>query len=263
MKNPLTIFARFLMLKPKKSFGQNFLKSKDIARNIVELLDIKEDDVVIEIGPGLGALTEFLYQKPKKELILIELDKEVFGLLEKNYKEATLINMDASELDLSALSDVKIIGNLPYNMYAKILVNLIDQQSHISKMVFMLQKEVAQRLITRSEDKSWLWAYVNTYFDVYYAFSVPGRFFYPVPKVVSGVIVFDKKPHIPDFDKNDYKAFLKKIFSNKRKMLKQKIVIEDKYATRRADELSIDDILNIYKTFSCLNKNTFTSTPLL
>jgi Dimethyladenosine transferase (rRNA methylation) len=74
------------MLKPKKTFGQNFLKSKNIAHSIVELLDVKEDDTVIEIGPGLGALTEFLYQKPKKELILVELDKDIFGLLEKKYK---------------------------------------------------------------------------------------------------------------------------------------------------------------------------------
>ncbi len=251
------------MLKPKKSFGQNFLKSKDIARNIVELLDIKENDTVFEIGPGLGALTEFLYQKPKKELILVELDKEIFKLLEETYKNTKLMNIDASILDLSGFSNIKLIGNLPYNMYAKILINLIDQQKHISKMVFMLQKEVSERLMANTKDKSWLWAYANTFFDVRYAFSVPGRFFYPVPKVISGVVVFDKKPNIPNFDLIDYKAFLKKIFSNKRKMLKQKIAIDNNYATKRADELSIDEILELYNTFSCLNKSAFISTPAL
>ncbi|MGC9143528.1 16S rRNA (adenine(1518)-N(6)/adenine(1519)-N(6))-dimethyltransferase RsmA [Hydrogenobaculum sp.] len=251
------------MLKPKKSFGQNFLKSKNIANSIVELLDVKEYDLVIEIGPGLGALTEFLYQKPKKELILVELDKDIFRLLEEKYKDAKLINIDASKLDLSAYEKAKIIGNLPYNMYANILINMINQEEHISKMVFMLQKEVGERLVSNSKDKSWLWAYVNTYFEVSYAFSVPGRFFNPVPKVTSSVIVFNKKEQTPSFPKKDYMEFLKKLFSNKRKMLKQKLSIEDKYAFKRAEELSLEDIENIYNTLSCLNKNAFTSTPAL
>ncbi|GAB6077369.1 16S rRNA (adenine(1518)-N(6)/adenine(1519)-N(6)) -dimethyltransferase RsmA [Hydrogenobaculum acidophilum] len=251
------------MLKPKKSFGQNFLKSKNIANSIVELLDVKEDDTLIEIGPGLGALTEFLYQKPKKELILVELDKDIFKLLEETYKNAKLLNIDASKLDLSIYEKAKVIGNLPYNMYANILINMVNQEEHISKMVFMLQKEVGERLISNSKDKSWLWAYVNTYFEVSYAFSVPGRFFNPVPKVVSGVVVFDKKPKTPRLDKEDYKVFLKKIFANKRKMLKQKLDVDEKYAKKRVDELSIEEILDIYSTFSCLSKNAFTSTPAL
>lgn len=251
------------MLKPKKSFGQNFLKSKNIANSIVELLDVKEDDTVVEIGPGLGALTEFLYQKSKKELILVELDKDVFELLKEKYKNATLLNKDASSIDLSNYKNVKVIGNLPYNMYANILVNMINQEKYISKMVFMLQKEVGERLITDSKDKSWLWAYANTYFEVYYAFSVPGRFFEPVPKVVSGVLVFNKKENIPSFQKEDYMQFLKKIFSNRRKMLKQKLNIQNKYALKRVEELSLEDIKDIYNTLSCLSKNAFTSTPAL
>jgi 16S rRNA (adenine1518-N6/adenine1519-N6)-dimethyltransferase len=251
------------MLKPKKTFGQNFLKSKNIAHSIVELLDVKEDDTVIEIGPGLGALTEFLYQKPKKELILVELDKDIFGLLEKKYKNATLLNEDASLVDLSNYKNLKVIGNLPYNMYASILINMINQEKYISKMVFMLQKEVGERLITDSKDKSWLWAYANTYFDIHYAFSVPGRFFEPVPKVTSCVLVFDKKEDTPSFEKQNYMDFLKKIFSNRRKMLKHKLNIEDKYALKRVEELSLEDIKYIYNTLSCFNKNTFTSTPAL
>ncbi len=244
------------MLKPKKSFGQNFLKSKDIAKNIVELLIMSQDDNIIEIGPGFGALTEFLYQKQRKTLTLVEFDKEVFELLKEKYKDIIILNQDASKLILEK-NNLKIIGNLPYNMYANILINFIDQHEHISKMVFMLQKEVCERLVSNSKDKSWLWAYANTYFDIRYAFSVPGRFFYPVPKVVSGVVVFDKKPQTPNLDKDQYKAFLKKIYSNRRKMLKQKILIDEIYASKRAEEISIEEILYIYNTFSCLNKNSF------
>ncbi len=250
------------MLKPKKSFGQNFLKSKDIAKNIVELLNISQNDTIIEIGPGRGALTDFLYKKPKN-LILVELDIDIFRLLASKYNEAILLNQDASTIEISSSgNNLKIIGNLPYNMYTNILINMVRQRSFISKMVFMLQKEVSERLISSSKDKSWLWAYINTFFDVRYAMSVPGRFFYPMPKVTSGVIVLDKKPS-KEIEDDKYMRFLKNLYKDRRKMLKQKIDIEETHAKKRVEELTLEDIIHIYKTFSWDSKNLLTSAPAL
>lgn len=243
------------MITPKKRFSQNFLKSKDIAKKIVSLLDMSEEDTIIEIGPGEGALTDFLY-KQTKNLILIELDRDIYNILTVKYKEAILLNENASLTNICNLgTSLKIVGNLPYGEYANIIVNMINHRECISKMVFMVQKEVALRLIANSKDKSWLWAYTNTFFDIRYALSVPGRFFYPVPKVVSGVLVFDKKIVYPNIEDKAYITFLKTIYANKRKMLKQKLKTCSHYDIKRADELGLEDILYLYNIFSCSNKN--------
>lgn len=192
--------------KAKKSLGQNFLQDKNIARKIVDSLAITSEDRVLEIGPGQGALTEFIEQAGPREFMLLEKDYNLAPMLEEKYPEATVIQADALKFDWSTLSKSgkwKVVGNLPYNVASKLIWDIVSL-SQAEVCVFMVQHEVALRLTAECGNRQYggLGAWVQSFCETRYLFKVPPTVFRPQPKIDSGVVKFislpdEKKPVNP------------------------------------------------------------------
>jgi len=243
------------MVKPKKSLGQHFLKSKGVVEKIAESLEISPTDTVVEIGPGTGVLTEEILKREPKKLIALELDRELYNLLKEKFEKNPkfeVINTDATKVDFCKFGKpIKLVGNLPYNVGSLIVLNTVRAKDCIDRAVYMLQKEVAERLTLKHKKPSWLGILLNTFFETEYLMSVPPRFFNPPPKVVSAVIKLVPKKEQPNIDIDNYKRFLEKLFSQRRKMLKQKLPLNVlKKANidphKRVEELSLTDFINLY-----------------
>ena len=250
------------MVVPKKRFGQHFLKSKGVVEKIADALEITPEDTVVEIGPGTGVLTEELLKREPKKLVALELDRELIPLLEekfKGYPQFEVINADASKVDFCKFGkNLKLVGNLPYNVGSLIVLNTVLSKDCVDRAVYMLQKEVAERLTLRHRKPSWLGIFLNTFFDTEYLMSVPPRFFDPPPKVVSAVIRMTPKGGTPDYDLSDYKRFLERLFSDRRKMLRKKLpqeVLERANVdpTKRVEELNLEDFKRLYEAWKDSN----------
>jgi len=251
-------------MRIKKELGQHFLKSQGVLKKIVEVAEISSDDIVVEIGAGQGALTEAIlrYSSPKK-LFAIEIDEELYEFLKEKFKNSPIeiIKADAVKVDFSKFGkELIVVGNLPYNVASQIIVKVIHSSPYIKRAVFMVQKEVALKLTLKDKKLSSLGILLNTFFDTEYIMSVPRTFFYPPPKVVSAVIKITpkKNPPIPISQISHYERFLKKIFSQKRKMLKNKLPLKilkeaSVEPTKRVDELTLEDFIKLFslwKNFS-------------
>ena len=208
------------MIIPKKSLGQNFLIDKNIAKKIVNSLIIK-DKVIIEIGPGTGFLTkEILLKKPKK-LILIEKDIELFKKLKLKFLETDFIdifNSDALIFDFNKYKNIKIISNLPYNISTKLIIKLLINYSNINEMLFMVQKEVANKFIYKEAIKKNKYnLFINYLSNQKLLFNITNKVFYPKPKIQSSLIkIF---PYNKLINKKTLYEFNVKIFRNKRKKI--------------------------------------------
>jgi 16S rRNA (adenine1518-N6/adenine1519-N6)-dimethyltransferase len=179
----------------KKSFGQNFLVDENYVRQIIEAVDPREDDLIIEIGPGRGALTERLLEKAGK-VVALELDRDMVPLLRQKFEPVQnfeLIDGDALDFDFEQLvgdRKAKLVANLPYNISTAILQRLIDQRAAFSEMVLMFQKEVVERITAQpgSGDRGFLTVLVGAYLEAEHLFDVPPRSFRPIPKVDSSIV---------------------------------------------------------------------------
>ncbi|NPB05582.1 MAG: ribosomal RNA small subunit methyltransferase A [Aquificae bacterium] len=244
------------MVRPKKFLGQHFLRSKGVVEKIADALAVKPDDLLVEVGPGTGVLTEELLKRGPKKLVALEVDRELVPLLRERFSSFPAFEVreaDATEVDFCSFGKpIKLVGNLPYNVGSLIVLNAIRAKDCLERAVFMLQKEVAERLTLRHKKPSWLGVLLNTFFDAEYLMSVPPRFFYPPPKVVSAVIRMKPKESQPPYDLEDYKSFLERLFAQRRKMLKQKLPEEVlKKAgvdpAKRVEELSVEDFKRLYE----------------
>lgn len=217
--------------KFSKSLGQNFLIDGNIINNIAETAELDENCGVIEIGPGFGTLTQVLCSKAKK-VVAIEVDKS----LEKVHKETLdydnikIIYEDFMKVDVVKLideefqgMDVKIVANLPYYITTPIIMKILEERYKISKIVVMVQKEVAERLNSTAGSKEYgaITLAVNYRADTRIAMIVPNTVFMPRPKVDSAVISFDilDKPRIQVLDENMLFAVIKASFGQRRKTL--------------------------------------------
>jgi len=251
----------------KKKFGQNFLQDKNIIKKIVDTAPITEKDLVIEIGPGSGALTEFLTAKAKTISYEIDLDlKEIldskFGnndnsiiifddFLKRNIKE------DISKINYNKLY---VVANLPYYITTPIIDKIIKEKLDIDMMVLMVQKEVGERFTSKegTKDYSSITVYLNYYFDLKKEFVISRNVFYPKPNVDSMIISLSKKKD--KIKVNNEELFLKLIrdsFQFKRKTLKNNLKNYDwnkikEYLdnneineTVRAEELSLNNYIEI------------------
>jgi len=184
----------------KKKLGQNFLIDKNINEKIIEAASISKEDVVIEIGPGLGNLTQILCENAKK-VISIEVDKEFKRIHEDilNYDNLEIIYDDFMKVDLNKIlepfnkDEIKVVANLPYYITTPIIMKLLEEKYPINKIVVMIQKEVAERFASSpgSKDYGAITLAINYYTETHYAFTVPPSVFVPRPKVSSAVVVFD------------------------------------------------------------------------
>lgn len=251
-----------MSFKTKKHLGQHLLIAEGVLEKIVEFANITQDDIVVEIGVGTGNLTEKLLQKKPAILYGIEIDETAYKIIEerfKGYKNFILIKSDFFNVNLFEIAKdkkIKLIGNLPYNVASLILVNIVFYKDIIKNAVFMVQKEVAEKLIAKpkSKDYTFLSVFIQSFFKVEYLMSVPARFFSPPPKVTSAVIKLTPIENKDIQDIKAYKGFVSEIFANRRRMLRTKIDTEilqkaNIKETARVEELSIEDIKNLFKIY--------------
>ncbi len=209
----------------KKSLGQHFLKTPSVAQHIVALLQPSPRDRILEIGPGPGALTDLLRKIPPAELLLIEKDDKwarYHAQIDSPYPTRRVLHQDAltfSWKDL--LSEWKIISNLPYNIASPLIWDIVSNVSGLSRAVFMVQKEVAERLIAQPDrhDYGALSVWVQSFVRVEWGFAVGPGHFAPPPKVDSAVVVVSPLSEKASFDPDRLSLLLKICFQQRRKQL--------------------------------------------
>ncbi|MBN1302330.1 MAG: ribosomal RNA small subunit methyltransferase A [Melioribacteraceae bacterium] len=243
-------------VKPIKRLGQNYLKDKNIIRKIVGVIDPCPDDIILEIGPGTGALTRELYGIPAK-YFAVEIDKRVIEDLKFEFKDINLINKSFLDVDLNLITDaeaLKVVGNIPYNITSPIIFKLIGARDFIASAVLMVQHEVAKRITAKrgSKDYGILSVILQFMADVQYCFKVSSNVFYPRPKVDSAVIIINfKKDTDTKVNTDLFAQVVKASFGNRRKTLKNSLsnsIFKDYNFNkinldfnRRAEELSVDE----------------------
>jgi len=213
--------------RPKRSLGQNFLTDPNIARKIVAALSIRPGDLVVEIGPGRGALTEFLMPSAARRVIGLEKDMALAQALAGRYPDLSLVNADALHFPwerLNALKNVRIIGNLPYNVASPILWDLMSLSASFTRAVFMVQREVAERIVAKPRTKQYggLTVWLQNFVAAEKLFVVSPCVFHPAPKVDSAVVAFTPKPQALRPKSGDLGALAKlvrRLFSMRRKQL--------------------------------------------
>ena len=214
-------------VRPAKSRGQNFLTSGGVADRIVKAAELCETDSIIEIGPGLGILTEKIATQPRRSLTLVELDTRLATRLQERFADVRVINADFLAIDFAALagdSRVKVIGNLPFNVAAAILRRLSDNSRMISRMVLMFQREVAARIrATPTEDAyGALSVFTALYWKIDLHFTVAAGSFHPRPKVDAEVLAFAPNPErsFAEDDERDVLETVRASFSAPRKTIR-------------------------------------------
>lgn len=211
---------------PRKRFGQNFLSDPDIIRALVDAIRPQPDDVMVEIGPGLGALTQPLL-KTLHHLHAVELDRDIVAWMQGHYPagKITIHNIDALKFDFATLGrKIRVVGNLPYNISTPILFHLLDQVDHIVDMHFMLQKEVVERMVAEPSTPEYgrLSVMLQYRLNMSYLFTVPPEAFDPAPKVESAfvrAVPFAAPPH-PARDEKLFGKIVTAAFAQRRKTLR-------------------------------------------
>ncbi|ABR30111.1 dimethyladenosine transferase [Thermosipho melanesiensis] len=249
-------FLKEYNVKLLKGLGQNFLTNTHIAKKIVERADINENDVVLEIGPGAGTLTEFLVLTGAK-IIAVEIDKRLKPILERfnKYDNIEIIFVDFLKFDVSVLpKGFKVVANIPYSITGMILKKILF--SDFSKAVLMVQKEVGDRLLLPpGADRNFLSVVVQSYTMVRKVFDVSKGNFVPRPKVDSVVLEFEKTEDFK-YDIKEFWDFVSKCFGAKRKTLQNnlkrftRIECFSKFdLKKRPQELENEEFLELFETF--------------
>ncbi len=261
----------------KKRFGQNFLIDTTIINHIVDSIQPQAEDLMIEIGPGLGAMTKPLLSR-LNFLNVIELDRDIIPKLIKNCEFSDIANKSkliVNEKDVLKFDfldfytqqaterKLRIVGNLPYNISTPVLFRLLGYRHLIEDMHFMLQKEVVDRITASPGIKSYgrLSVMLQTFCDTQALFEVPPYAFQPAPKVDSAILRLRPKLQfeniVTDFSK--YEQLVRQAFSQRRKTLKntlKELCTTDQIEqagllpAQRAEELSINDFVNLYQTLA-------------
>lgn len=264
------IFVKSIFLsvihQAKKRFGQHFLKDKHIALKICQGLGGYGSVYrkVLEIGPGLGVLTQFLYPEYGEDLYLVEIDRDLVPGLQKNYPliKEHIFQEDFLKLPLTQIFNepLAIIGNFPYNISSQILFRIIENKEIVPEMVGMFQKEVAQRVAAgpRTKDYGILSVWVQVYYNVTYLFTVNEGSFAPPPKVKSGVIKLVRKDADIAVSGELLLQVIKQAFGQRRKTLRNALrLFADKFdkvdaawLDKRAEELSYQDFIMLAKSFA-------------
>ena len=250
-------------VRAKKHLGQHFLKDLGIARDIAHSLSLKNYSKVLEVGPGMGVLTQFLIPLDT-ETFVIEIDKESVSYLKKHYPELDnhLIEGDFLKLPLQEIfkEPIAIIGNFPYNISSQILFKAIDHKDLIPEIVGMFQKEVAERVVSPPGSKKYgvISVLLQCYYDVEYLFTVDETVFDPPPKVKSAVIRLRRNDRDKlDCDEKKFIQVVKTAFSQRRKTLRNalkslNLVDENsasQYLSLRAEQLSVENFMNLTSCF--------------
>ncbi len=217
-------------IKPLQGLGQNFLIDGNILEKIVTSADLTEEDKVLEIGPGLGTVTQFLAEDCSK-VIAIEIDERLISILKKHFYEHTnveiikgdVLEVDLSEIFMKAPYGWKVIANLPYYITSPILMKLLMENANIDLMVLMVQREVAHRIIAQPGGKEYgvLSVLVQYYYDAHVIHNVPPTVFFPKPDVDSSVVLLErcKARRVYEESERYFACIVKAAFGKRRKTL--------------------------------------------
>lgn len=244
----------------RKRFGQNFLVSHGVVAKIIEAIRPQSGDIVVEIGPGLGALTEPLLARLDR-LHVVEIDRDLIARLRERFplERLTIHEGDALQFDFSALGPgLRVVGNLPYNISTPLLFHLAAIADDVRDMHFMLQREVVERMVAAPGGSEYgrLSVMLQYRFGMERLFLVPPGAFNPAPKVESAVVrmIPRQQQELTAVDEDMLEEVVKTAFSQRRKMLRNTLkerMVEADWAAlgidpkRRAEELAVGDYLRI------------------
>jgi len=251
-------------VKPKKNLGQHFLTDQNIARKIVDSLDSGVHDV-LEIGPGMGVLTQYLLNRSEINLHVIEIDRDSVAYLQQNFPQLKNIwSEDFLKADIADKfkGNFSIIGNFPYNISSQIFFKVLTLRNRIPELVGMIQKEVAERIASKHGSKSYgiLSVILQAFYDIEYLFTVSEHVFVPPPKVKSAVIKL-KRNKVSELPCSEtlFVEVVKAAFNLRRKMLRNSLKaicenLPDKFADKRPEQLSVDDFIELTSIIEDLQK---------
>jgi len=267
--------------RPRKRFGQHFLIDRRVIERIVSFVQPDEGDVVLEVGPGRGALTNVLVRSLQR-LIGVEIDRDLVAMLRERLppKVFRLIEADVLQLDLARVlreeggQQLFIIGNLPYNITAPFLFKALDQAEHIRVAVLMLQREVARRLVASPGNKDYgqITVLLAMRAQIELCLEVDRRAFRPVPGVDSSVIKvsFSAQPRFAVRDERAFTVLVRTAFAQRRKMLRNSLQglvpsgerdllaevasVASIELTRRPEELSVEEFVSLSDAFTLVRE---------
>jgi 16S rRNA (adenine1518-N6/adenine1519-N6)-dimethyltransferase len=238
----------------KKSLGQHFLKDEEVLQKIADAIgNLSHFKTVVEIGPGMGALTKYLIQSKPDNFYVVELDDRWAVHLLQTFPilRGKLIHQDFLQTDLSFLQNpTHVVGNFPYNISSQIVFRVIDYRQAIDRMTGMFQKEVALRIAAKpgSKDYGVMSVLAQAYYNCEYLFDVPPESFNPPPKVMSGVIrLVRKEIQVLSCKEEHFKKVVKTAFNQRRKTMRNslkelvndKIILQNEVFNLRPEQLSV------------------------
>ena len=253
-----TIITRKMQqVHAKKFLGQHFLTDLTVARKIAETISAGP---TLEIGPGMGVLTQYLLKNPNIQLTAIEIDRESVAYLKEWYPELHLIEGDFLKLNLNIIypeGEFNVIGNYPYNISSQIFFKVLEYKDRIPVCSGMIQKEVAERIASKPGKKAYgiLSVLLQAYYDIEYLFTVDEHVFNPPPKVKSAVIRMTRnKRRRLDCDEALFKTVVKTAFNQRRKQMRNSLqqlvgkgnpILEEKIFTMRPEQLSVEQFIEL------------------
>ena len=255
-------------VKPKKFLGQHFLKDLKVAQDIADTIDTCPGLPVLEVGPGMGVLTQFLLKKDRR-LKVVELDRESVAYLHTTFPALDVHEEDFLRMDLAALFDgapFVLTGNYPYNISSQIFFKMLDNKELIPCCTGMIQKEVAERIAARPGSKTYgiLSVLIQAWYDVEYLFTVHEHVFNPPPKVKSAVIRMTRNSTSQlGCDERLFRQVVKTTFNQRRKTLRNSIkpllpaegnagLTADPLFGRRPEQLSVAEFVDLTNRLSAL-----------
>lgn len=260
------------LVKPKKFLGQHFLKDLEIAQNIADTVGVCPELPILEVGPGMGVLTQYLVQK-KRPLKVVELDFESVAYLHENFPvlENNIIENDFLKMDLKNLFDGQsfvLTGNYPYNISSQIFFKMLENKDLIPCCTGMIQKEVAERIASGPGNKAYgiLSVLIQAWYKVEYLFTVHENVFNPPPKVKSAVIRMTRN-NVQNLGCNEalFKRIVKTTFNQRRKTLRNSIkpvlgkdssLYSDEIFNKRPEQLSVMEFIELTnRVEKALNEN--------
>jgi len=249
------------IVRAKKHLGQHFLTDRNTAAKIVGALRPDTGyDTVLEVGPGMGVLSDFLLKDQRYQTWFIDLDSESIHYLRNQYPQAgdRLIHGDFLSMDFAELfqGSLAVIGNFPYNISSQILFKILEERQRVVEVVGMFQKEVAERCVAQPGSKAYgiLSVFVQAYYHVEYLFTVKAGAFHPPPKVLSGVIRLTRNTVASlNCDEKLFQNVVKAAFNQRRKTLRNAlsgIIPKEKMGGNpvydlRAERLSVTDFIQL------------------
>lgn len=244
-------------VRAKKFLGQHFLKDLSVAQRIAETIPAGR---VLEIGPGMGVLTQYLLKNPNLQTTAIEIDRESVAYLKEWYPELHLIEGDFLKLDLNIIypdGEFCVIGNYPYNISSQIFFKVLDHKDRIPICSGMIQKEVAERIASKPGKKAYgiLSVLLQAYYDIEYLFTVDEHVFNPPPKVKSAVIRMTRNNRQElGCDETLFKNVVKTAFNQRRKQMRNSLmqlvgkenpILNEPIFTKRPEQLSVEEFISL------------------